>query len=121
MTRFGKRARVGFGGSRLSDCARYATRLVLPYKPRLVVVDAGDNDLAEGATPDEVLASYRAFVAQVREALPETRIAYLSIKPSPSRAALMPQAQRANVAPGPSANRIAPRVDVPWRPHRKPA
>ena len=86
----------GFGGSRLSDCARYATQLVLPYKPRLVVVYAGDNDLAEGATPDEVLASYRAFVAQVREALPETRIAYLSIKPSPSREALMPKAIQAN-------------------------
>ena len=41
----------GFGGSRLSDCSEHVSKLVLPYKPRLVIVYAGDNDLAEGATP----------------------------------------------------------------------
>jgi lysophospholipase L1-like esterase len=86
----------GFGGSRLSDCARYVAQLVLPYQPRTVVVYAGDNDLAEGATPQGVLASYTEFVERVREALPETRIVYISIKPSPSREALMPLAIQAN-------------------------
>ena len=86
----------GFGGSRLSDVDRYAARLVLPYKPRLVVVYAGDNDIAEGASPETVLASYVDFVRQVHEALPDTRIAYLSIKPSPSREALMPASIQAN-------------------------
>jgi len=86
----------GFGGSRLSDCARYVAQLVLPYKPRTVVVYAGDNDLAEGATPEGVLASYTEFVERVRETLPETRIVYISIKPSPSREALMPLAIQAN-------------------------
>ena len=80
----------GFGGSRMSDCALYVANLVLPYRPRLVVVYAGDNDLAEGRTPAEVLASFRSFVEQVRAELPRTRIAYLSIKPSPLRASLMP-------------------------------
>jgi hypothetical protein len=37
----------GFGGSRLSDCSDNLARLVLPYKPRDVIVYAGDNDLAE--------------------------------------------------------------------------
>ena len=86
----------GFGGSRMADCARYVAQLVLPYKPRIVVVYAGDNDLAEGDTPQGVLQSYAEFVRQVREALPDTRIAYISIKPSPSREALMPQAIQAN-------------------------
>jgi lysophospholipase L1-like esterase len=86
----------GFGGSRLSDCSDHLARLVLPYRPSVVVVYAGDNDLAEGATPDEVLASFRRFVDGVRAALPETRIAYLSIKPSPLRAALLPQVKAAN-------------------------
>ncbi|WP_428420611.1 SGNH/GDSL hydrolase family protein [Methylibium sp.] len=81
----------GFGGSRMSDCARYVEQLVLPYRPRLVIVYAGDNDLAEGRTPREVLASFTAFVKGVRRALPDTRITYLSIKPSPLRAALMPR------------------------------
>ena len=86
----------GFGGSRMSDVDRYAARLVLPYKPRLVVVYAGDNDIAEGAPPEMVLASYVDFVRQVHETLPQTRIAYLSIKPSPSREALMPSSIQAN-------------------------
>jgi lysophospholipase L1-like esterase len=86
----------GFGGSRMSDCSRHVDRLVLPYKPRLVVVYAGDNDLAEGRTPDEVLASFRAFVERVRLKLPATRIAYLSIKPSPLREALLPRVNETN-------------------------
>jgi lysophospholipase L1-like esterase len=86
----------GFGGSRLSDCARYVAQLVLPYQPRTVVVYAGDNDLAEGATPQGVLASYAEFVERVREALPDTRIVYISIKPSPLREALMPAAIQTN-------------------------
>jgi lysophospholipase L1-like esterase len=86
----------GFGGSRMSDCANYVGRLVVPYKPHLVVVYAGDNDLAEGRSPQDVLASFRRFVAGVRKALPETRIAYLSIKPSPRRQALMPAMRETN-------------------------
>ena len=86
----------GFGGSRMFDCAEYLERLVLPYKPRLVIVYAGDNDLAEGRTPQQVLASFSAFVEGVRRALPDTRIAYLSIKPSPLRSALMPQVVETN-------------------------
>jgi lysophospholipase L1-like esterase len=88
--------RRGFGGSRLSDCAEHVARLVLPYRPKLVVIYAGDNDLAEGAAPAEVLSSFTGFVKAVREKLPETRIAYVSIKPSPLRAALMAKARDAN-------------------------
>jgi lysophospholipase L1-like esterase len=86
----------GFGGSRLSDCSSHLQRLVLPYKPRLVVVYAGDNDLAEGATPQQVLQSFEAFVRGVRAELPETRIAFVSIKPSPLRENLMPAAHATN-------------------------
>jgi lysophospholipase L1-like esterase len=86
----------GFGGSRLSDCSDHLSRLVLPYKPRLVIVYAGDNDLAEGATPAEVLVSFERFVQGVRQALPETRIAFLSIKPSPLREVLLERARQTN-------------------------
>ncbi len=86
----------GFGGSRMLDVAAHVDLLVLPYQPRLIVVYAGDNDLAEGRTPQQVLDSFVEFVERVRAELPDTRIAYLSIKPSPLRAALMPQAMQAN-------------------------
>lgn len=88
--------RRGLGGARMSDCAHYVDRLILPYKPKLVVVYAGDNDLAEKAEPELVLAAYVDLVKQVHRALPETRIAFVSIKPSPLRAALMPVISRTN-------------------------
>ncbi|WP_083228955.1 SGNH/GDSL hydrolase family protein [Bordetella sp. H567] len=86
----------GFGGSRMLDCTRHLHQLVEPYKPRLVLVYAGDNDLAEGRTPEQVLHAFTAFVDGVRATMPATRIAYISIKPSPSRAALMPAIRQTN-------------------------
>lgn len=86
----------GFGGSRLEDCKQYLSRIVVPYRPRMVVVYAGDNDLAEGHTPQEVLASFRGFVEGVRAQLPDTRIAFVSIKPSPSRASLLGSIRQTN-------------------------
>src|SRR5258705_10236452 len=52
----------GFGGAKLSDCVHYLDRLVIPHRPRLVLVYAGENDLAEGETADEVLRQVTAFV-----------------------------------------------------------
>lgn len=86
----------GFGGSRMEDCAVYADRLVLPYNPKLVLVYAGDNDLAEGRTPQQVADSFRRFTSRVREKLPETRIAYISIKPSPARIAMLDKVRETN-------------------------
>jgi lysophospholipase L1-like esterase len=86
----------GFGGSQLLDCVKLVNRLVIPYKPRLVVVYAGENDIAEGATPQQVLERFTAFVQAIKADLPGSRIAYVSIKPSPSRVGLMPQVREAN-------------------------
>ena len=75
----------GFGGSRLDEVVRYAPRIVFPYKPTLIVLYAGENDLAENRTPAQVFDAYKAFVKLVRDSLPQTPIAFVSIKPSPSR------------------------------------
>lgn len=75
----------GFGGSQLPDVVHFAPRIVLPYRPKLVVLYAGDNDIAAGRTPAQVLADYEAFVRRVRASDPAMRIVYVSIKPSPSR------------------------------------
>jgi lysophospholipase L1-like esterase len=86
----------GFGGSRLSDCAAHVDRLIVRYRPRQVIVYAGDNDLAEGATPADVTASFRQLVQRVHAELPETRITFVSIKPSPLRANLLDDVREAN-------------------------
>lgn len=86
----------GFGGSTLADVVHYMGRVVLPYQPRLVVLYAGDNDMVEGRTPARVLADYRAFAAQLRSALPEARLAFVSIKPSPSRRSYIERMRETN-------------------------
>jgi lysophospholipase L1-like esterase len=87
----------GFGGSRLSENADLVHRLVLPYQPRLVVLYAGENDIHEGVSPAELLAHFQRFVRQVQGALPATRVAYMAIKPSPSRLAFMATMREANL------------------------
>ena len=86
----------GFGGSQLSDAVHHAPRIVLPYRPRLIVLYAGDNDLASGKSPDQILRDYQAFVRLVRRRLPQARIAFISVKPSPARRALADKARRTN-------------------------
>lgn len=75
----------GFGGAKLDDVVRYASRIVLPYRPRLVLVYAGENDLAAGKAPERLLDDYRSLLQQIHRKLPQTRIGFISIKPSPSR------------------------------------
>ena len=86
----------GFGGSTLADVVYYAGRILLPYRPRLVVLYAGDNDLAMGRTPERVVADYEAFIARVRSGLPAARVVFVSIKPSPSRRAFIPRMRETN-------------------------
>lgn len=86
----------GFGGSELSDTVFYADRIAIPYRPRLIVVYAGENDLQLGQSAQEVFASFQAFHRKIHAALPQTRIVYISIKPSPSRAKIRDKVIAAN-------------------------
>lgn len=86
----------GFGGSTFPEAQHYASRIVLAYRPREVVVYEGDNDLASGRTPQQVADDYRTFVRTVRDALPSARIVFVSVKPSPSRWQLAPAVREAN-------------------------
>lgn len=86
----------GFGGSQLRDVVHYADRAALAYPARMIVVYAGDNDIDAGRTPQQVLADFRALLARLRQDRPDTPIVYLSIKPSPLRAAQLPAQREAN-------------------------
>ncbi|MEN6576560.1 MAG: GDSL-type esterase/lipase family protein [Phycisphaerales bacterium] len=79
----------GFGGSYMSDVLYYFDRVVAVYKPALVVVYEGDNDLAGGMSVDQVYADYLTFLSLVAEKLPGTEVAFIATKPSPSRAAYL--------------------------------
>jgi lysophospholipase L1-like esterase len=75
----------GFGGSQISDVLEFADRVIVAYRPRHVVLYAGDNDADAGRTADEIFADYKGIVERVHAALPDTRISFISMKPSPSR------------------------------------
>jgi lysophospholipase L1-like esterase len=86
----------GFGGSEIVDATHFAPRIVLPYQPRVIVLYAGDNDLARGKSPERIHADFRAFVKAVHADLPKTRILFLAIKPSIRRWALVDRIRKAN-------------------------
>ena len=86
----------GFGGSELSDSVFYADRIVIPYAPRLVVVYAGENDLQAGKSAEVLLKDFQAFCAKIHPALPKTKIIFLAIKESPSRAKIREKVLLAN-------------------------
>jgi lysophospholipase L1-like esterase len=75
----------GFGGSEMADSARYASRIVVPQAPRVVVLYPGENDLARGTTPDTIGAGFTAFYQVVHGALPNSRIVAIGLKPTPAR------------------------------------
>jgi lysophospholipase L1-like esterase len=75
----------GFGGSTIPEVNYYLERAVLKHRPRLVVLFCGGNDMASGRKPEQVLADFQTFCRRIHEALPETRIVYLSIHWPPGR------------------------------------
>ena len=76
----------GFGGSIIPQVSFYAERILVPHQPKLIVLYAGENDIsfpeASHTTPYH---SFQKFVRLVHWHLPETRILFISMKPSRSR------------------------------------
>jgi lysophospholipase L1-like esterase len=89
----------GFGGSIMHDVLYYLDRVALTYKPRAILIYEGDNDTgARNPVPKEmILDDLRRIIAKVHDALPETRIYVLSVKPSVLRRAAWPLAQQVNL------------------------
>jgi lysophospholipase L1-like esterase len=86
----------GFGGSHMTDAAYFADRIVIPYRPRVVVVYAGGNDIAAGKSPEKVAEDFQALVKKVHAALPGTRIFFVSLYPTVARQKLDDKMKQAN-------------------------
>lgn len=86
----------GFGGSHLSDSVYYAEQCILKYEPRIVLLYAGDNDLAQNVPPAQIKNDFVKLTKLIHSKLPKTRILFIAIKPSPKRWALFKQQQEAN-------------------------
>ena len=77
----------GFGGSEMADAAKYADRIVTPYKPRTVVVFSGGNDINSGKTPEQVCEAFEELAKKIHASLPKTKIYYITLFPNVKRAA----------------------------------
>lgn len=72
----------GFGGSMISDSTYFADRLIIPHKPKVIVMYAGENDVTGGKPVELIAEHFQEFAAKIHAALPETEIIYISIRPS---------------------------------------
>jgi len=68
-----------------ADEIQYVDRLIVRYKPRMVVLHIGGNDIHRGRTPEQLLADTQTLVAKIRAGLPGVPIAWSSITPGPGR------------------------------------
>ena len=71
-------------------------RLINVYKPRVIVLYEGDNDLGAKKTPEQVAADFDALLKIVRADLPTTPLIVIGCKPSPKRWALIEQQRMLN-------------------------
>lgn len=87
-----------FGGSVLTDLVRYSYDVILPYKPKQVVIYCGENDLAsaDSITAKEVTLRFKTLFGIIRQNLPLTTVSFVSIKPSPVRDKIQPKVKEAN-------------------------
>jgi lysophospholipase L1-like esterase len=77
----------GFGGSSLTDLIFYANDVLLKYKPKQILIYCGENDIAGSSTvtADTVFERFKTVYSIIRSKFKKVPIAFISMKPSPSR------------------------------------
>src|SRR6266542_6601494 len=73
----------GFGGSEVINSVHFADRIVIPYKPKMVFLRAGGNDIHAGKSAGQVFSDFKEFVAKLRGALPQTEVVFIGLSPAP--------------------------------------
>jgi lysophospholipase L1-like esterase len=75
--------RRGFGGAKFSEVEHFAPRLILPLKPRQIVLFGGGMDLMTPATPAEVARSF-ASLTTFLQMHTGAHLSYIELTTSPS-------------------------------------
>lgn len=87
----------GFGGAVTNDVTYYSDQIIFPYAPRQIVIYVGENDLPDtNVNADTLLQRFTVLYEKIRSELPTIPLIYISIKPSPSRAAFFEKAKQTN-------------------------
>jgi lysophospholipase L1-like esterase len=88
----------GFGGSKLSDLAVYASRIVDPHPCSAIVLFVA-NDITgsdQDKSPQEVAALFRNILKTIRKTHPDTPVFWIEVTPTVLRWKVWPEIQKAN-------------------------
>ncbi len=85
-----------FGGSQTHEILAYMDKIVLPYKPKMIVYYCGSNDINANVPPQSIAGNFKEFVARVHQQLPKTRIFYVTINRAPQKIDKWLQVDEAN-------------------------
>jgi lysophospholipase L1-like esterase len=89
----------GFGGAKLKDIIYYADRIIYPYRPKIIVLFAGTNDISgrtNDKSPEKLFSEFRKLADSIDKKLPGTKLIFLPITPTTSRWEVWPMANQAN-------------------------
>ncbi|MCW3093226.1 MAG: family lipase [Ferruginibacter sp.] len=87
---------MGFGGSTLAACCWFFERVFANLRPRSLIIYAGDNDLGDGRTPEEVFLSFSELVYLVQQKFGDIPLGFISVKPSISRWVIVDKIRKTN-------------------------
>ena len=76
---------IAFDGAQADDWNRLIDSRVLPLRPKVVAYYCGSNDIDAGDSAVRIVARIRQFVDRVTQALPETRIVFVSVNRAPEK------------------------------------
>ena len=88
---------LGFGGSTYAWCIHYFNEIFEGARPNKIVLYAGENDLAQGKSPQEVVNDCNNLVQLILKKYPKVQLAFVSLKPSLEREEMIPQIIETNL------------------------
>lgn len=87
----------GFGGATMIELSYYSERIIYKYNPKAIVIYCGENDLAvDFSRVEDVLEEFKTLNEKRKIFLPDAKVFFISIKPSPSRAFYLDKFKMAN-------------------------
>ena len=87
----------GFGGATMVELSYYAERIIYKYNPKAIVIYCGENDMAVSFSRiEDVVNEFKILNEKRKIFLPESKVFFISIKPSPSRRFYLEKFKMAN-------------------------
>lgn len=90
---------MGISGSKVDDWLRLYKKLIVPYKPKAIVLCSGDNNMHGSAGSEsgtQTAGKVMRLLSLLGKELPDTEICYVSVAPNPLRWKVWKEAQICN-------------------------